>query len=249
MSLVLLILFTIYLMILSLISSIRTAGVYRDFALSTAQLLQVKTQIEMQKEYYSSLSAQINEVRAIRHDFHHFVRVLEVLLREKRYTELDKFLTEYAVKTETQPLPVFCNNIVINSVLGYYSNRFNERDIPLQCICVIPEQLWVSDSDLCVVLGNALENALEACEKLKKNIERFVNVEIRIVNDYLLIKIINTFNGELKQSGNSFLSTKKGLYHGIGLQNIKKVVDSYNGYVKTEHNNTIFSLMAAFPKP
>ena len=247
-SLSLLLLFSGYLMILSLISSIQAADVYRDFAVSSARLAQAKAQIAMQTEYYDMLSVQINEVRSVRHDVRHFIGALKRLSDEGQYEELSRFLNEYAAKADPSPLPVFCENVVANSILGYYFLQLKEYGIPLHCACQIPKQLSVSDSDLCVVLGNALENAMEACRKLENPEARFVSAEARAVKGQLLIKITNAYNGFLNQRDDRYLTTKDSPYHGIGLQNIKKVVDAYKGFVKTEHSGTVFTLMAAFPE-
>ena len=246
-SLSLLILLSAYLMILSTVSAIRAAAVYRDFAVSSAQLAQARAQISMHTEYYEALSAQISEVRAIRHDVRHFVGVIRQLSEEVRYEELKEFLNEYGEKADPSPLPVFCENIVANSILGYYSLRLKECGIPFRCACQIPKQLTVSDSDLCVVLSNALENAMEACGKLENQEARYVIAEAGNKNGQLLIKIVNTFNGLVNRRDGSFLSTKDGDSHGLGLQNIKKVVNAYGGFAKTEHSGTVFTLMAAFP--
>ena len=247
-SLALLFLFTGYLMILSLVSTIQTAGVSRDFAVSSAHLMSAREQIAMQTEYYDALSVQINEVRAIRHDFRHFVSVLGRMADEGRYTELSQFLREYAGRSDMEPLPVFCENVVANSILGYYSLRLKEHSILFHCTCGIPKKLSVSNSDLCVVLGNALENAMEACKKLEAPEVRSLSVEARTVNGQLLIKITNTYNGTMNQEDGRYLSTKEKPYHGIGLQNIKKVMAANGGYVKTEYSQTVFTLMAAFPE-
>lgn len=247
-SLTLLLLFTVYLMILSLVSAIQAADAYRNFAVSSAHLTSAREQIAMQTEYYDALSAQINEVRAVRHDFRHFVNVLKRLSDEARYGELNRFLSEYAGKSESEPLPVFCDNIVANSILGYYSLRLKEHGIPFHYACQIPKEPLVSDSDLCVVLGNALENAMEACKKMAASDARSISAEARMVGGQLLIKITNTYNGTVNQISDRYLSTKEKQGHGIGLQNIKKVVDAYGGYVKTEHSKTVFILMAAFPE-
>lgn len=232
----LLFLFTGYLMILSLVGSIQTADVSRDFALSSAQLASAREQIEMQTE-------------SNRHDFHHFVSVLGRLSDEGRYAELRRFLSEYAKKSDPEPLPVFCENVVANSILGFYSLRFKEQVIPFHCTCQIPKELSVSDSDLCVVLGNALENAMEACAKLEATEIRFVSAEGRAMNGQLLIKISNPYDGTLNQTDGNYLTAKEGLYHGMGLKNICKVVEAYGGFVKTEHSKTVFTLMVAFPEP
>ncbi|HEX3039048.1 MAG TPA: ATP-binding protein [Caproiciproducens sp.] len=248
-SLSLLLLFSGYLMILSLVSTIQAADVYRDFAVSSARLAQARAQIAMQTEYYDVLSAQMNEVRSVRHDVRHFIGVLKRLSDEGKYEELNRFLSEYAEKAVPSPLPVFCENVVANSILGYYFLRFKECGIPFHCACYIPKQLSVSDSDLCVVLGNALENAMEACGKLENPEARFVSAEARTVNGQLLIKIANAYNGLLNQRDGHYISTKSGGLHGIGLQSIKKVVGAYKGFVKMEHSQTVFTLMAAFPDP
>ncbi len=245
----LLLMFTAYLMILSVVSSIQASDISRDLAVSCAHLASAREQIAMQTQYYDALSAQMNEVRAVRHDLRHFVNVLKRLSDECRYAELGRFLSEYGGRSDTEPLPVFCENIVANSILGYYFLRLKGQGIPFFCACQIPKEICVSDSDLCIVLGNALENALEACNKQDPAATRSVAVEAKTVGGQLLIKITNTYNGTVSQMGERYLTTKEEPYHGIGLQNIKKVVDAYGGYVKTEHNKTAFTMMAAFPCP
>lgn len=248
-SLALLFLFTGYLMILSLVSSLQAADVHRDFAVSSAQLAQARAQILMQTEYYEALSAQINEVRAIRHDVRHFVGALKRLSDEARYAELSGLLNEYADRAGTEPLPIYCKNVVANAILGYYSLRFQKRGIPFHCACQIPKKLLVSDSDLCVVLGNAMENAMDACCRLENPEGRFVSAEAKIRNGQFLIKITNAYSGPLKQKDGRYCTTKGGHSHGIGLQNIEKVLAAYGGFLNVEHSGMVFTLMAAFPKP
>lgn len=245
----LLILFSVFLMILSFTYILRVADLYNQFAVSASRLELAKSQIDMQKEYYNALSGQMNEIRAVRHEQRHFAGVIERLLGEGKEEELRNFLSEYVQMTDTEPLPVFCENVVANSILGYYSLQAKTRGVPLRCACAIPKQLPVSDGDLCIVLGNALENAIEACEKLPDQARRFVSIETRALGGQLLIKIENSYNGRLDAKENGFVSTKTGKFHGIGLNNIRKVVEACGGFVKKEHSDAVFTLMAAFPLP
>lgn len=246
-SLALLIMLSIYLIILSLVSVLRIAGVYKDLAISSYQLEQARNQILIQKKYYDALSEQMNEIRGIKHDVRHFIGVIRRLLEEEQYEELKRFLGDYAERIETDPLPVFCENIVANSILGYYSMKAKENKIPFYCVCSIPKQLYVSDSDLCVVLGNALENAIEACRNTDNPKEMFISSEARISSNHLLIKIENSYNGCINIQDGNYISTKNEKSRGIGMQNIKKVMEAYGGFIKTEHNDKVFTLMAAFP--
>lgn len=246
-SLSLLLLLSAYLMILFMVVAMQAANVYRDFAVASASLSQARAQISMQTEYYDELHEQMREVRAIYHDVRHFVGVIRQLAEEKRYNELTGFLDDYVEKADPAPLPVFCENIVANSILGYYYLQLKKQDIPFRCTCQIPPQLSICDTDLCVVLGNALENAVEACIKLENHQVRYVAAEARSMNGQFLIKITNTYNGLINQNEGSFVSTKNSPFHGLGLHNIKRVVKTCGGFVKIKHSAEIFTLMVAFP--
>jgi len=236
-------------MLLAIVTALRTADMRSELALSASQLELIKRQITLQSDYYDALSAQMNKVRAVRHDMHHFVGVMKQLSEEGRYGDLDQFLSEYADKSETEPLPVFCENVVANSLLGYYSLKAKEHHIEFRCASAIPKRLSVSDSDLCIVLGNALENALEACRKLAESEPRRISLEARITGGQLLIKIENSYDGLLNQRDGHYLTTKSVQEHGIGLQSIQRVVKANGGFLKTEHDGKTFALMAAFSVP
>jgi len=247
MSLAMLILLSVCLMIQSLVSALRIAGVYRDLAVSSYQLEMAKNQIAMQKEYYDAISLQINEIRGIKHDMRHFVGAIRRLCDEGSYRELNAFLAEYSEKTDTEPLPHYCENVVANSILGYYALKSREAGIPFRCACSIPKHLSMSDIDLCIVLGNALENAIEACAALDNPNARFISSEVRTMDNQLLIKIENAYDGSLDIRNGHYHSTKDAKARGMGMQNIRKVAEANGGFVKTKHDGKVFTLMAAFP--
>ncbi|MDN5352038.1 MAG: hypothetical protein PWQ12_958 [Clostridiales bacterium] len=249
MSLAMLSLLSVYLMIITLVYALRISEIQKEFLVSASTLAMARNQITMQKEYYDILNGQMNEIRAIKHDMRHFVNVTQQLFAEKRYEEVSRFLNEYGNKTETDPLLVFCENVVANAILSYYFLKARDAGIAFQCTCSIRKQLAVSDTDLCVVLSNALENAIEACGRTESPTERFLSVDVRNMNGQLLIKIENAFNGALKISEEEYVSTKEGEFHGIGMRNIKKVVESYDGFLKTEYNGRMFTFLVAFPNP
>lgn len=247
MSLALLVLLGLCLMLLSLVSTLNIAGVYRDLAVSSSRLEQARNRITIQREYYDALSMQMREIRGIKHDIRHFIGVIRRLAEEGHYDDLKQFLGEYAKKTETESIPFFCENVVANSIVGYYSLKARESGIPFHCACSIPKRLSISDSDLCIVLGNALENAIEACSNLDNPGARFISTEVRVFNKHMLIKIENAYNGCLNLQDGYYFSTKNQKSRGIGIQNMKKVMESYGGFIKIEHNDMVFTLMAAFP--
>jgi len=247
MSLALLIMLSICLMTLSIISALRIAGIYRDLAVSSSRLEQARRQISIQREYYDALTGQMNEIRALRHDMRHFIGVMRRLIEKGQYEELKKFLGEYNEKVETDQIPLYCENVVVNSVLGYYSIKASDIGIPFDCACSIPRQISVSEIDICIVLGNALENAIEACSVMECSEMRFIAIKARITDNNLLIKIENSYNGHIRVYDGNYRSTKDEEIRGIGIKNIKKVMEVNKGYLKIDHSDKVFALMAAFP--
>jgi sensor histidine kinase regulating citrate/malate metabolism len=106
----------------------------------------------------------------------------------------------------------------------------------------------MSDSDLCILLGNALENAVFACRQMDVKTTRFVSIESGYSKGQRLVKVTNSYNGQLEISDGRYISSKKGNSHGLGLRNIEKVVEAYGGFLKIEHTDKIFTLMIAIPE-
>ena len=103
----------------------------------------------------------------------------------------------------------------------------------------------MSDSDLCIVLGNALENAIDACRQICTSEIRFVSLEVRTIKGQQLLKFINSYTGQIEISDGQYVSLKGGKSHGLSIRNIKKVVESYDGFIKIEHTEKAFTLMVA----
>ena len=96
----------------------------------------------------------------------------------------------------------------------------------------LPEKLTVDDMDLSIVLGNALDNAIEACERMKsEEEEKSVHVMMKYINENILLSIKNSYDSNaIKTSGKAFLSAKRSNAElGIGMENIQNVIQKYNG--------------------
>ncbi|MEA4825426.1 MAG: ATP-binding protein [Clostridium sp.] len=245
MSLTMLLFFVVFLIIMSYVYTMRILDLYDDFAISSSRLELAKKQIDMQKEYYDSLSGQVNEIRKIKHDIHHFIGVMSKLADEGKFDELKMFLDEYCEKAKMDQLPVFCENTVANSIIGYYYLRAKEYGINFESRCIFHRNTAISDSDLCIILGNALENAVYACRQMDNSKIRFVSIEAKTMKGNLLIRIKNSYNGEMKIDNGRYISSKGGNSHGFGIQNIKNVIESYKGFIKIEHNEELFTLIVA----
>jgi len=248
MSLTLLTCLTIFTLIMSWIYAMRLGDLYDDFTVSSSRLEMANNQIEMQKEYYEALSGQMNEIREMKHDVRHFVGAASRLAEEGRLSDLRSFLNDYSEKTEMDQLPVFCENVIANSIIGYYYLRAKESGIQYEIKCRIDNTVVVRESDLCILLGNALENAIEACRKMEQTETRMISMEAGSKNGQFLLKFRNTYRDKLKIRDGHYISSKEEKSHGLGIKNMEKVVESYGGFIKIEHNEKEFTLMAAIPE-
>jgi sensor histidine kinase regulating citrate/malate metabolism len=248
MSLSMMIFFVFFLIIMVLVYTMRTGDLYDDFAVSTSRLQMAEKLIAMQKEYYIALNRQMNEIREIKHDINHFTNVMLTLAEEGNLERLKIFLSEYCEKSRMDQLPVFCEHTVCNSIIGYYYLRAKEDETLFESNCNITQQSIMSDSDFCIVLGNALENAIAACRQMDPSLPRFISIYAGIMKGQRLIKVINSYDGVLKIKDGKYITMKDGNSHGFGIHNMIKVVKGYGGFVKLEHNDNTFTFMTAIPE-
>ena len=123
------------------------------------------------------------------------------------------------------------------------------RGINLKCSIIIPPSLNIADVDLCILFGNLIDNAVEACERIvEPGRKKFIVLNVNIKKDYLFIDIANSFTGEVKKQNNIYsclLYTSDAAderYCGIGLFNIRKIVEKYNGEFSVSHSDNVFSV-------
>jgi hypothetical protein len=248
MSMVMLSFFMVFLIIMVWVYAHRVMDLQDDVIMSKSRLEIAHKQITMQKEHYDSLNNQMNEIKVIKHDINHFIGVMSTLAKEGEFNKLKKFLDEFCEKARFDSLPIFCQHSVANSIIGYNYLQAKQNGIRFESCCTINDHITISDSDLCIVLGNALENAIHACKQMKQNVTKFVHIESRLVNNQRLIKVMNSYNGCLNIKDGRYISLKGGSLHGLGIKNIEKVVQMYGGYLKIEHSENVFTLMVAIPE-
>ena len=132
---------------------------------------------------------------------------------------------------ESNKVTVFCDNEAANLILSAFAERAKECGVPMRIRAQIPKKLHVSESDLCVLLSNALENALHACQKLKE--AGAIEVAAFVKNEKLFLEIKNSCNpGVVFVHG---IPTTSQAGHGIGVRSIWALVERYGGiYIFTE---------------
>lgn len=207
--------------------------------------------LAMQKEYYKSIEDSQKDMIALRHDFKNHLQSLSFLLQSKQYEEAAQYIEVIYEEANKSKIPVSGGNNMINILLNNCQVRAEASGISLSTNIMIPNALPITNTDISIVLGNLIDNAIEACEKLPPNasIPRFIKIDIRILKQFLFIKIVNAFNGEYIKDGLLFKTLKPEKHHGIGLSNIQRVVEKYNGTIKYTPIDHEFTSTIMFPLP
>lgn len=200
--------------------------------------------------YYNELIIQlkkhIDELKKIRHDFKNHILGISALMNNKRYEDLSKYLKKmFNDENITVDNFISTGNLIIDVILNNKISEAIGLNIEVNTNIYIPPELRVDEFEFIVVLGNILDNAIEATCKLKEN-ERHIKILISYnERKTLTISVINSYNGE-----KSFLSNKTTKFdkdnHGIGLKNIKEIMDKNNGFFGIHHDNKTFEIKIMF---
>lgn len=111
---------------------------------------------------------------------------------------------------------------------------------------IVPGDIGASGIDLSILIGNLLDNAIEACMQIPEEKERFIRIYVDIVKKQLYISVTNSMNGRARKLGNSYLSAKQGC-HGFGLLRIDSIVSKYHGFINRQTENGIFATEVMLP--
>ncbi len=205
---------------------------YRDSLVFQEESKQVVRQLSMQMEYSRQISRAAAENRRLIHDIKHHLRAINRMALEHGQAEICSFLSQvesHVGSSSVHSSVPFCENPAVNALIEYYFRAAQTQGIEFQIRFLLPDQLPLSDVDLCTVLGNLLDNAVEACSRQRQGARRILLAGETRGNMYFL-KIENTYDGLALQDGTTFLSRKgTSADHGIGLSSVRKIIESHGG--------------------
>ena len=190
------------------------------------------------KKYEEHIIEMYQEMRAWRHDLRNHVNVVLGLLELDEKNKAIEYINEVESRTNKFESYIYTNNILIDSLLSNKVNTAKEKNINLNLKINIISEIKISNVDLCTLIGNLMDNAIEACEKVKGY--KFINMVIISENNLLVIRVKNSSDGKLKKIKGKFITTKQESGHGFGLIQIDNIVKKFNGYINREYNENVF---------
>ena len=153
---------------------------------------------------------------------------------QKAIQYLGQYTKEYQDKID---MIEYSKNYVINTLIQYYVKKAESSKIDIRCVLREPDNLFIKEADLCVVFGNCLENAIEACLRVPEN-ERYISIRTKVQHKAYIITIDNSFDGVFFEENGRPLSRKEN--GGTGFENIKSIAKKYHGIAEYKAENDIF---------
>ncbi len=192
------------------------------------------------------LERQVQEVQNIymtmrgwRHDYHNHLQSMKAYVKMGQYEKLDEYLALLEQDLDQVNQLIESGNVNLDAILNSKISLALKNGIEVDYKATCPEELTVSDIDLCALIGNLIDNAVEACEKLPESERRFIRLYIGVLKKQLYISVTNATNEVVRKLDSEYITNKRG-NHGHGLKRINLVVDKYEGYINRQNEPGVF---------
>ncbi len=201
------------------------------------RLQRENSRLALQTAQYEGLRKSIEETRRAHHDLQHHLNAMRDYLDNGDMDKLRAYLSVHTKRLTDISARRYSKNPMIDSILRYYADKLSSLGADLELKISLPEELPAAEPDVCVILGNLLENALKACEDAGK--DAWVRVVAEAEQQRLIIVVDNTAPSPPKARDGEFLSSRhEGL--GIGTQSVKDIAARYGGVAELKWENGIF---------
>lgn len=221
------------------------AEAYRNSLTMQEEHRQMERQLAMQKDHYLQLTEQINAARTASHDLRHHMRTLRGLADRESMDDIRRYLAEYEPAKEMQDVVTYSNNPAADAILHYYASAAAQIHADFEAVLLLPEAPGLTDADLCILLGNLMENAVEACSRQKTG-RRFIMLRGKTDNKHIRLVADNSFDGVVRLKDGRYCSSKRNGF-GLGIQSVQAVVERHKGLVSFEAKEDIFQVSVLIP--
>jgi len=201
-----------------------------------------------EKEYYFAqcelMQESVDKMKSYRHDVKLHLATLKAFSEKRNIDEIKAYLDSLLGNIGGSETYSDTGNIAFDSIINFKLKDVAENGIRLDINVFVPPTMHIEVADVVTILGNLLDNALDAVAKVE---DKRITLDIGFTKESLFIRIDNTFDGEVKYAKgkdgvDAILTRKDGAGHGYGLRNVKKSVEKYNGHVEISHEENVFSV-------
>lgn len=224
--------------------------------------------LSVQQKYYSALQEHQRELRRIYHDTKGRTRTMLTLLDSGLNEEAAEYARSMLLSARDPAMEMECDNQLLDALLSDRLGPVRRLGVEVSSCIMVPPVLEIDNVDLCILVENMLDNAVEACERMQPRSgtdamvhrfesaaggdlpRRYIDVDIRMRGPFLCLYVENSFDGCLKCEKGVYLSVKPDPEsHGLGITHMLRIVEKYHGRLKIEHSANVFSVTALLEYP
>lgn len=199
----------------------------------------VEYQTEQSKKHLGEVRSIHKEMRGYKHDFHHHLQTLKGQLESG---EVERALA-YIVQLDDQLMNLDTllktGNISLDAILSAKIAQAKSENIAVTVKANVPDSLTISDVELSIIIGNLLDNAIEACRSVLG--ERFIRIYIAMKGKMLYFSMLNSAGAKKKKTGSLFTTHKDSSVHGFGLRRAEAILNEHSGWVKYNSEDGAFT--------
>lgn len=204
-------------------------------------------QNDLIKTHYSEVENMYNQMRGWRHDYRNHIQAMKSYAAQNDVEALRRYLDELDTDLKTVDTAIKTGNRMADAILNSKISLARAKHITVIADANIPVTLKVSELDLCAVIGNLFDNAIEASLALPEE-QRFIRIYMDMKNTQLYISVTNATAAKKGQKQNGRFHTTKGEGHGFGLMRIDNIVERYGGYLSRNSEDGAFTTELLLPQ-
>ena len=198
---------------------------------------------EILQKHYEEVENMYAKMRGWRHDYRHHIQTMKVHAANGEYEEINRYLEMLDDDLTNVETVIKTGNRMADAILNSKLSIAAKNEITVKAEAKIPVSLSVSELDLCIIIGNLLDNAIDACMELPVE-KRLIRIYMEMKGNFLYLALTNTSGGKKKKI---FRSTK-GEGHGLGISRMDAVVEKYGGYITRASEDEAFSTEVLLPQ-
>lgn len=228
-----------YVLILDIIKSAREKEALQSVKMALSLLL------ESTDKQLSTLKATQEQAAVYRHDMRHHLALIDGYLADGEIDKAINYIRLTQADIENITPNRYCENNTVNLILSSFVVRAKKKDVSLSVEAQLPNKLSISETELCAILSNGLENAITAASQVQEAQFRNVRISLQTHKGNLLILIENSFTGKVIMENGIPQSCRDG--HGLGVKSIAMIAEKNNGYCSFEATCEIFTMRIVLP--
>lgn len=207
----------------------------------TLQALTMKNELAVKS--YQLMETNILKTRALKHDLKHHISVLKAYSQNQSYDKVDAYLTMLIDEQQILPTISYTDNFLVNAILTTRLEEAKNSGILTDHEVYTKAEIMLDETDLCSFLMNMLDNAIEACQQVPNEDERWMKIKIQQKDSFLIISCQNSFVEPVNFSDHRYISSKKDKKnHGFGISTMELIAEKYHSVLSIHYSDQVFTL-------